>query len=173
MSIPNTTQTVATRWRLDPSDSSAEFRVPHFWGLVPIKGRFERLDGWLDLGQNGYCELELTIDAASLNTGNGARDAHLRSSDFFDSDHHPEVRFRSTSARDAGDGRLDIAGELEVAGTRVALELRPDIYRASDHLEVDLTTILDQREFGMTWSPLGIARTPTRIVVHANLRPQA
>ena len=76
MSIPDTTEIVATRWRLDPSNSSAEFRVPHFWGLVPIKGRFERLDGWLALGQNGYCEVELRIDAASLNTGNDTRDAH-------------------------------------------------------------------------------------------------
>ncbi len=41
-----------TRWRLDPSASNAEFRVPHFWGLVTVKGHFERLDGWLDVDEN-------------------------------------------------------------------------------------------------------------------------
>jgi polyisoprenoid-binding protein YceI len=38
----------AGRWRLDPSASTAEFRVPHFWGLVTVKGHFERLDGYLE-----------------------------------------------------------------------------------------------------------------------------
>ena len=74
MSIHDTTQTVATLWRLDASNSSAEFRVPHFWGLVPIKGRFERVDGWLARGQKGYCELEFKIDATSVNTGNTRRE---------------------------------------------------------------------------------------------------
>ena len=37
------------RWRLDPSASTAEFQVPHFWGLVTVKGHFDRLDGSLDL----------------------------------------------------------------------------------------------------------------------------
>jgi polyisoprenoid-binding protein YceI len=35
----------ATRWVLDAAHSSAEFRVPNFWGLVTLKGRFELLDG--------------------------------------------------------------------------------------------------------------------------------
>ena len=41
-----------TRWRLDPSASSAEFQVPHFWGLVTVKGHFEQLDGGLEVGDS-------------------------------------------------------------------------------------------------------------------------
>ena len=41
-----------TRWRLDPAASSAEFQVPHFWGLVTVRGHFERLDGWLEIDES-------------------------------------------------------------------------------------------------------------------------
>jgi len=58
-----------TRWVIDPAHSSAEFRVPHFWGLVKVKGRFDRLDGWLEVDDNGSHRLELIIDATSVNTG--------------------------------------------------------------------------------------------------------
>ena len=39
------------RWRLDPARSTAEFRVPNFWGLVTVNGRFDRLSGWLEIGE--------------------------------------------------------------------------------------------------------------------------
>ena len=74
----------ARRWRLDPDLSTAEFRVPNFWGLMKVRGRFDRLSGWLEIGEQGQRRIELTIDATSLNTGNDKRDEHLRSDDFFD-----------------------------------------------------------------------------------------
>jgi polyisoprenoid-binding protein YceI len=159
-----------TRWRLDPSRSSAEFRVPHFWGLITVKGRFRHFDGWLEVGENGTWRTELSIDAASLDTGNRKRDEHLRSGDFFDADNHPEVRFRSTSTREQGDGRVLVKGELEAAGQRVPLELQASVAETHDSsLELDATATVDQRRLGMTWSPLGMARTPTALTVHARL----
>ena len=88
-------QLVGTRWRLDAAASSAEFQVPHFWGLLTVKGRFERLNGWLEI-ESEQRRIMLTIDAASLHTRSAKRDKHLRSADFFDTQNHPEVRFRST-----------------------------------------------------------------------------
>jgi polyisoprenoid-binding protein YceI len=100
-----------TRWRLDPSASNAEFRVPHLWGLVTVKGHFERLEGQLDVDENQQRGMKLTIDAASLQTGNRKRDKHLRSGDLFDAQNHPELQFRSTRVTDAGDGRLRVEGD--------------------------------------------------------------
>jgi polyisoprenoid-binding protein YceI len=161
------------RWRLDPSASTAEFQVPHFWGLVTVKGHFERLDGYLDLDGGQHGEMTLTIEAASLRTGIRRRDKHLRSGDFFDTDCHPEVRFRSTSVSDIAENRLQVAGELEAVGERVTMTLEPTIHRTSDRLEVDVTTTVDQRQLGMTWSPLGITRSPVTVTVHASLRRQS
>ncbi|MFZ1994496.1 MAG: YceI family protein [Solirubrobacteraceae bacterium] len=161
------------RWRLDPSASTAEFHVRHFWGLVTVKGRFERLDGYLDLADGQQRQMTLTIDAASLHTGISTRDKHLRAGDFFDTDGHPEVRFRSTSVSDIAENRVRIHGELEAAGERLAMTLEPTIHQTSDRLEIDATTTVDQRQLGMTWSPLGMTRPPVTVTVHASLRRQS
>jgi polyisoprenoid-binding protein YceI len=160
------------RWRLDPSASSVEFRVPHFWGLVTVKGRFERLDGYLELEDGQHRQMTLNIDAASLHTGISRRDKHLRSGDFFNTDEHPEVRFRSTSVGDLVDNRARVEGELEAGGERLAITLEPTIHQSTDRVEVDVTTTIDQRQLGMTWSPLGMTRSPVTLTVHASLLPQ-
>jgi len=160
----------STHWRLDASASTAEFRVPHFWGLVKVKGHFERLDGRLDVGADGEQQMQLSIDATSLQTGNRKRDTHLRSAEFFDCEQHPEVTFRSTRVSDAGDGRLRVDGELEAAGKRVPLAFDASMRQADDHLELEATTTVDQRLLDMTWSPLGMTRTPATLSVHARLR---
>ncbi len=165
-----TTGRDASRWRLEPAHSSAEFRVPHFWGLVKVKGHFDRLDGWFEIDQSGNRRLELIIDAASLNTGNRRRDEHLRSADFFNAQQHPEVRFHSTSVTDAGDGRLHIDGELMAAGKSVPLDLDATVEEADEQLQIEAGAILDQRQLGMTWSPLGIVRAPSTLSVRARLR---
>jgi polyisoprenoid-binding protein YceI len=164
--------TVATRWRLDPADSIAEFRVPHFWGLLTVKGRFDRFDGRLEADHAGPRRIELTIEAASVSTRNRRRDRHLRSADFFDVDRHPKVGFRSTAIRAAGDGSVRVHGELTAAGNRVALEVEPTVEQTDDHLHIDARTTIDQRQLGITWSPLGMTRAPVMVHVHAVLRPE-
>ena len=141
-------QLVVTRWRLDPAASSAEFQVPHFWGFVTVNGHFERLDGWLEIDESGQRRVTLTIDAGSLHTGSRKRDKHLRSEAFFDTQKHPEVRFRSTSVSDAGEDLLRVDGELEVAGKRVPLRLDPAIHETDCQLDIEAATTVDQRLLG-------------------------
>lgn len=160
----------ATCWRLDPAGSEAEFRVRHFWGLITVKGHFERLDGRLEVDRGGRRRIELRIDAASVHTRNRMRDRHLRAADFFDTERSPELRFHSTSVSDVGDGALGVTGELAAAGHSVALDLQPSIEQTGDRLQIDASILLDQRELGMTWSPLGMTRTPVALHVHALLR---
>lgn len=118
--------------------------------------------------------MTLTIDAASLRTGINRRDKHLRSVDFFDIDSHPEVGFRSTKVGDIAANSVWVEGELEAAGERLALTLEPTLHQINDHLlEVDVTTTVDQRQLGMTWSPLGMTRSPVTLTLHASLRRQS
>jgi hypothetical protein len=53
----------------------------------------------------------------------------------------------------------------------VVLELEPTVRQYADRLQVEASTTLDQRELGMTWSPLGITRTPATLTIHAHLTP--
>jgi hypothetical protein len=62
-STQDSQQLAGTRWRLDPSGSSAAFSVPNLWGLGSVKGRFQRLDGWLEA--DGGWRMELTLDAGT------------------------------------------------------------------------------------------------------------
>ena len=168
---PQDSQELAgTRWRLDPSAASAEFRVPNLWGLASVKGHFQRLDGRLEVDGDEHWYMELTLDADSLDTGNRTRDRHLRSADFFDVEHHTQVRFRSSKVSDDGGGRLRVEGELEAAGERDRLQVEVTVKHADGGLELDAAATVDQRQLGMTFSPLGVIGTPTAVSVHARLR---
>jgi polyisoprenoid-binding protein YceI len=163
-------QLAGTRWLLDPAGSSAEFTASTYWGLVKVHGRFAKLDGQLEVDASGERRLDLTLDVASLDTGNRRRDKHLRSADFFDAARHPEVRFRSARVSAAAGDRLSVVGELQAGGGRVELTLEPSIRQVDDQIEVDAATTVDQRLLGMTASPLGMIRVPARLTVHARLR---
>jgi polyisoprenoid-binding protein YceI len=168
----DTHQITDTRWRLDPSASRAEFRVPNVWGLASVKGRFERLEGWVEIDHDEQWHMVLMIDADTLDTGNARRDNHLRSAAFFDVENHPVVRFRSNGVTDRGDGRLAVEGELEAAGEQVAMQLEVTVAHADGRLELDTAATIDQRDLGMRFSPLRVIGTPTAVTVRARLEPE-
>ena len=162
-SLPDLTGSV---WRVDPARSRVEFRVRHFWGLMTVTGHFTRFTGNLDM--NGDPVIGLEIEAASVDTGNAKRDTHLRSGDFFDAEAHPLITFASEEVTVRGD-RLEVTGVLRAAGHGVRMAFGADLKADGDDLAVEVTTSADQRQLGMTWSPMGIMKSPTTMVVHAHL----
>ncbi len=153
-------------WHLDPEHSSVEFHVRHFYGLVRVRGRFTRYESTLSLGS--YPAIELTIDADSLDTKHQKRDAHLRSGDFFDVEHHPQVRFVSDGATLTGD-TLKVTGQLHAAGKYIQLALDAKVRRVDGRLEIEAITHADHRQLGMTWSPFGTLRAPSKLIVRGRL----
>src|SRR5215216_1845828 len=155
-------------WTLDPARSSVAFHVRHFYGLMTVKGEFSDYEGTLDL--NGTPAAELTIQAASLDTKHGKRDEHLRSKDFFDVERHPQVRFVSDSARLDGD-TLRVRGQLHAGGRQLQLELELDatVREVDGELEIVGVTEAGHRDLAMTWSPLGILRAPSKLIVRGRL----
>lgn len=156
------------RWVVDPAQSTVEFRVENFWGLTTVVGHFSRFDGAYTVGPDGRA-VELMVDAASLDTGNRRRDEHLRSSAFFDVERHPRVRFTANDVTHAGIGALRVRGELEAAGTKVPLSFKARVREVGGELEAEATALVDQRLFGMTYSPLGMLRSPSTLHVKARL----
>jgi polyisoprenoid-binding protein YceI len=153
-------------WQLDPTRSSVAFHVRHFYGLMTVKGEFADYDGTLELGATPA--VELTIQPASLDTKLAKRDEHLRSVDFFDVEHHPQVRFISDSATLNGD-TLRVHGQLHAGGRQIPLELDATVREIDGELEIEAITEADHRELGMTWSPLGILRAPSKLIVRGRL----
>jgi polyisoprenoid-binding protein YceI len=155
-----------TRWRVDQTRSSVEFHAPNFWGLATVRGKFERYDGTLELDKTPA--IELTIDAASLNTNNKKRDTHLRSGDFFDVDNYPQVRFVSDSATLSGQ-QLKVRGHLHAAGKSIPLELDATVRPVGDELEVEAETHANHHHLGMTWNRLGMLRPASKLIVHGRM----
>jgi polyisoprenoid-binding protein YceI len=153
-------------WRLTPEHSSLEFSVPHFYGLMHVKGHFDRFAGELNLERDPAATL--TVEAASVDTGNRKRDEHLRSKDFFTVSDHPELRFSSTAVQLRGN-TLQISGTLEVLGHSQALELPLRVIPDADGFDIEGSVQLNQREIGLSWSPLGITRTPTTLSLRGRL----
>ena len=166
------TTIASSRWSLDRNGSSVGFTVKTMWGLIPVRGRFDRFAGSYEVGRNGTT-IELTIDADSIDTGNAKRDEHLRSPDFFDVDEHAQMQFRSTHVHDTGDGMLHVVGNLEVAGIAEPLEFAATVQPAGERLAVEATTTVDQRRFGMSSGVLGMIRRPTTLHIKALLKRDA
>ena len=144
-----------TRWELDASKSTAEFRARTYWGLMGVGGCFGRLTGAVE--PDG--RLELVIDAASLDTGNRQRDRHLRSGDFFDVERHPQLTFVSTSTRAVADNAIDVTGQLTIRGVtrEVTLAIRgisgPQLdMRGALRIGAVANTHIKRSDFDMTWN---------------------
>ena len=157
-------------WELDPSRSSVEFHVRHFYGLLTVKGHFDRYEGRLDL--SGSPAVSLVIEASSLETNNKRRDKHLRSNEFFDVADHPHVRFTADSA-DYDGGTLTARGQLSAAGKQIPVEAHANVTPAGDEFVIEATASVDHTQLGMRWSPLGILRTPSKLIVRGRLTRQS
>ena len=162
----------AGRWQLDPNDSRVEFRIKHLWGLTTVTGRFDDLSGALTVADDGSRCISLEIEAASLDTGNPQRDRHLRSDDFFDTANHPLIYFNSTEIADDGPDCIRVTGRLEAAGRAVELTFLANLSQNDDGLEIHTTATIDQRQLGMTWSPLHMVRGSATVLAHARLQSQ-
>jgi polyisoprenoid-binding protein YceI len=162
------TETAVERWNADPSRTKVEFEIRHLWGLHRVRGRFDRFDGSYVVGPAGT-EIELAIDAASVDTGIARRDEHLRSPDFFFAAAHPQVRFRSTYVTGLGKGNVHVSGTLEAAGRTVPIAFDASVAMIDGELQLEATTTVDPRRFGMSEGPLRNIRPPATLHVKALL----
>ena len=147
------------RWTIDPSHSTAEFTVRHLM-ITNVRGRFGKIAGTveLDLERPEQAKIEVTIDATSIDTGDEKRDAHLRSGDFFDVEHHPTLEFRSKQVARKGDG-FAVTGELTMHGVtkEVTLEVEGPTSPTKDpwggtRIGASATGKLNRKDWGLHWN---------------------
>lgn len=150
----------ASTWTLDPDHSAVQFKVKHLM-ISNVKGVFEKVSGILNLDDKDITKsrVDVTIEAASINTNIKKRDDHLRSADFFDVAKHPTITFTSTKVEKAGANKLKVTGNLTIKGTTrpVVLDvegLTPEIKDpwGSSRRGASATTQINRRDFGVNWS---------------------
>jgi polyisoprenoid-binding protein YceI len=113
---------VMTRWFFEPGHSAAEFRARHMM-VTYVRGQLKNMRGILevDTEEPEKSRVEATVDATQVYTGQPERDAHLRSEDFFDVEHHPEWTFQGTGVRQASASEFEVTGDLTVRGVTRAV----------------------------------------------------
>ncbi|HWW91410.1 MAG TPA: YceI family protein [Solirubrobacteraceae bacterium] len=160
-------------WHPEASGSRLEFAVKTMWGLATVKGHFDRFHGQLDVRPDGAGG-ELTIEAASFDTGHRKRDAHLRSADFFDVSNHPTLSFKAGAIAPSSDEDLTIAGDLSVAGRVIRLQLPVRVTRGEQgRLHLSSTATVPREQAGMTWNRGGMIRGDIQLTAELELAPAA
>ncbi|MER6556406.1 YceI family protein [Streptomyces sp. NPDC001027] len=146
-------------WQLDAGASTVALAHRTMWGLVTVKGVFTAVDGGGEVAADGTATGALTLKAASLDTKNAKRDAHLRGADFFDADNHPDITFVVRSAALGADGTAEVTGQLTVRGISRPQSLTARVSGAdADALTLDTEFAVDRGEFGLGWNQLGMIR---------------
>ncbi|MFJ6718420.1 MULTISPECIES: YceI family protein [unclassified Streptomyces] len=104
-------------WTIDPAHSSVAAVAQHL-GISSVHGRFTDFAGRIVIDPRDVTasRVEAVIKAASIDTGNGMRDGHLKSPDFLDVEAYPEITYRSTGLTPAGPDRWTVHGDLTLRG---------------------------------------------------------
>src|SRR5215216_5745164 len=104
-------------YTLDPTHTRIGFVARHAM-VTKVRGSFNEFEGsgHFDAENPATSQLSLTIEAASIDTRNADRDAHLRSNDFFEMDKHPQIIFTSTGVEKVDDDNYRVAGDLTIKG---------------------------------------------------------
>jgi polyisoprenoid-binding protein YceI len=150
---------LAGSWEVDPTHSALEF-VARYALFTLVRGRFTSFAGTvvIDPPYAEATQIAVDIDAASVDTAMDVRDAHLRSDEFFDVEHHPKISFRSRSATVLAAGRYTVHGDLTLRGTtqpvRLAVDLlgrAPDV-QGNPRLGLKATARVQRTAWGITWN---------------------
>ncbi len=154
-----TTPGAKTVWKIDAAHTTLEFAVRHMM-IATVKGHFTDVQGTvITTGDDPTTAVvDVTIPAASINTRNEQRDAHLRSADFLDAEIHPTVTFQSTGVERAGGDKLRLRGDLTIRGTTfpvvldVTVEGRGRDPWGGERSAFSATTKINRQEFGLRWN---------------------
>ena len=119
-------------WQIDPAHTHVGFSVKHMM-VSTVRGQFKQYSGSLELDAKDFSRSKFAgeIEVASIETGNGDRDAHLRTNDFFDAANHPKITFKSTKIEPKSEGEYVVHGELTIRGVTKPIALEVEYHGTS------------------------------------------
>jgi polyisoprenoid-binding protein YceI len=156
-----TSAAVKTVWKIDSAHTEAAFAVKHLM-ISTARGRFGAVEGTVefDPADLANASAQVTIDAASIDTREAQRDAHLRSADFFDVEKYPSLAFKSRKVTDIQGDRFKLTGDLTIKDiTReVVLDVASHGFQkdpwGNERTGFSAETSISRKEFGLLWNQI-------------------
>ncbi len=159
MSTATATDNLTGQYALDPAHSRIGFVARHAM-VTKVRGSFNDFEGngYFDADDPSKSRVEIAVKAASIDTRNADRDAHLRSNDFFDMENYPEIRFVSTSVEPVDATNYRVTGDLTIKGVTKPVTL--DVQHTGSavdpfgHTRVGLegSVTVNRKDWGVNWN---------------------
>jgi polyisoprenoid-binding protein YceI len=154
-----TTSTLTGTYDVDASHSRLGFAAKHAM-VATVRGGFKVYKGEVFLDeenpQNSWAKVE--IDAASIDTGNADRDAHLKTPDFFDLENHPTITFTSTKVEKVDDDVYTLIGDLTINGKTNPVSVEWELTGTSTdpwggfRVGFEGKATVNRRDWGLAWN---------------------
>jgi polyisoprenoid-binding protein YceI len=156
--VTTATATKTQTYNIDKAHSEVTFQVRHL--LTKVRGRFSEFDGVIDYDEDQpeRSSTQVTVQAASVDTNERDRDAHLRSADFFDAENFPTLTFRSRNIVSKGGDEFELHGDLTIHGvTRQAVFDVQLLGKAKDpwgneRIAFEAEAVINRKDYGLNWN---------------------
>ena len=158
LSLPAAAAT--STWQIDPNHSAAQFAVRHL-AISTVRGAFTKVSGTVQFDDKDIAKssVDVTIEAASVDTRVADRDKDLRSERFFDVEKYPTLTFKSTRVEQTEPGKLKVTGDLTIHGVtkQVVLDVEGPTAPVKDpwgnqRAAANATTKINRQDFGVKWN---------------------
>jgi polyisoprenoid-binding protein YceI len=146
-------------WVIDPSHSEVTFSVRHLM-ISNVRGRFENFSGTVDFNEQEPAKsmVDVQIEAASINTRDAQRDAHLKSADFLNAEEYPYLTFQSKRVELVNENHARLVGDLTIRD--VTKEVVLDVEYAgqsktpwgSTSAGFSASTKINRKDWGLVWN---------------------
>lgn len=148
-----------TTWNIDTSHSGVHFTVRHMV-VSKVRGAFDRWQGVVQFDEQNPAasKVSVRIEAASIDTREEKRDAHLRSPDFFDVEKYPELTFESTNVEKLDDEKYRVTGNLTIRGITKEVVLDAEYLGGgkdpwgNQRIGFQAQTSIQRKDFGLSWN---------------------
>lgn len=147
------------KWNLDPAHSELQFKVKHLM-ISKVTGSFTNFSVTAVSDNDDFsgADIQASVQLDSVSTGQPDRDKHLKAADFFDTENHPEIKFKSTEFKKQSDDEYALTGDLSIKGVTKPVTIKAELGGVAidpwgnNRAAFSLSGSLSRKEWGLTYN---------------------
>src|SRR5215831_3010943 len=166
-------------WTIDKNHSEVSFKVRHLV-ISSVSGKFKTFEGTVTSEKDDFTDasVQFSAEVDSIDTGNGQRDGHLKSADFFDAANYPKITFTSTQVIKKGQKEYSLKGNLTMRNATKPVELNVEFggiqkdFQNNTVAGFEINGKINRHDFNLSWN--GITEAGSVVVsedvkIHINV----